>query len=141
MSNVGYLKTLLMGLEEMRPEVIVFIGSFVSQENTESESVENFKMYFEQIGTIVRENELVCIRDLSQWVLMPSLEDPGIIKVMPSFKLSDCLFSGMKGNGPGRIKKVIQGTNPMRMSFKGKEIVFCRYDYLKKLKKNHLPKI
>jgi hypothetical protein len=97
--------------------------------------------YFEQIGTIVRENELLCLRDSTQWIVMPSLEDPGMIKVMPSFKLSDSLLSRMKGNGPGSIKKLMFGTNPMRISFRGKEVVFCRYDYLKKLKKNHLSKI
>jgi hypothetical protein len=61
--------------------------------------------------------------------------------MMPSFKLSESLISGMKGNGPARIKKLILGTNPMRLSFRGKEVVFCRYDYLKKLKKNHIAKV
>ena len=65
MNNVGYMKTLLMGLEDMRPEIIVIIGSFVSQENTESQSLEAFKMYFESIGSIVRDNDLICIRDLT----------------------------------------------------------------------------
>jgi hypothetical protein len=65
MNNVGYMKTLLMGLEDMRPEIIVIMGSFVSQENTESQSLEAFKMYFESIGSIVRDNDLTCIRDLT----------------------------------------------------------------------------
>jgi hypothetical protein len=30
MGNIGYLKTLLVGLEDMRPETIVMIGGFVS---------------------------------------------------------------------------------------------------------------
>jgi hypothetical protein len=122
----------------MRPEVVVLMGSFISQENTESESFEKFKMYFEQVGQLIRENE--CLRDLTQWVLMPSMDDPGIMKIFPNFKLSDYLTNGMKGIGPNRIKKVMLATNPMRISFRGKEIVFCRYNYFKKLKRNHMEK-
>ena len=69
---------------------------------------------------------------------MPSLNDPGICKVMPSFKLSDHFISGLKGNGPNRLKKVMLATNPMRLSFKGKEMVFARYDYFEKLRRNHI---
>ena len=140
MSNAGYMRTLLSGLEDMRPETIVLIGGFISEANSDKNEGSNPAIY-EQIGAIVRENELLCLRDCTQWILMPSLDDPGMIKVMPSFKLPDSLFSRMKGNGPGSIKKLMFGTNPMRISFRGKEVVFSRYDYLKKLKKNHLPKI
>ena len=122
----------------MRPEIVVLIGSFISQENTESESFEKFKMYFEQVGQLIRENE--CLRELTQWILMPSMDDPGIMKIFPNFKLSDFLVHGMKGIGPQRIKKVMLATNPMRISFRGKEIVFCRYNYFKKLKRNHMEK-
>ena len=31
--------------------------------------------------------------------------------------------------------------NPLRVSFLGKEIVLCRYNYLKKVKQNHHPRI
>lgn len=130
-----------MGLEDMRPEVIVMVGDFISQENIETESFDKFKYYFEQIGTIVRENGLVCLRDLTQWIIMPSPNDPGIIKVMPNFKLSEYLITGMKGNGPQRIKKIMLATNPMKISFRGKEIVFSRYNYFKKLKRNNIERL
>lgn len=87
---------------------------------------------------MVKDNELDCLKDLTQWIFMPSLNDPGICKVMPSFKLSDHLISGLKGNGPNRLKKVMLGTNPMRMNLRGKELVFCRFDYFRKLKTNHI---
>jgi hypothetical protein len=59
---------------------------------------------------------------------------------MPSFKLSEHLIEGFKGKGPNRIKKIMLASNPMRMSFRGKEMVFCRYNYFKKIKRNHLEK-
>ena len=71
---------------------------------------------------------------------MPSTSDPGIMSILPTFKLSDFFLQGFKGNGPSRIKKIMLATNPMRMSFRGKQIVFSRYNYFKKIKKQHLEK-
>lgn len=71
---------------------------------------------------------------------MPSTADAGICKIMPGFKMSDYLIEGFKGKGPQRIKKIMLATNPMRISFRGKELVFCRYNYFKKIKRNHLEK-
>jgi len=71
---------------------------------------------------------------------MPSTSDPGVSQIMPSFKLSDYFLQGFKGNGPNRVKNTMLATNPMRISFRGKELVFCRYNYFKKIKKNHLAK-
>ena len=71
---------------------------------------------------------------------MPSTSDPGVCQIMPSFKLSDYFLQGFKGNGPNRVKKVMLATNPMRISFRGKELVFARYNYFKKIKKNHMAK-
>jgi hypothetical protein len=51
--------------------------------------------------------------------------------------LPSALFqAGLKG-----IKKIKLATNPCRISFFGKEIVVCRYNFLRKLKQNHHPKI
>lgn len=72
---------------------------------------------------------------------MPSTNDPGIMSIMPTFKLSDFFLQGFKGNGPSRIKNVMLASNPMRMSYRGKQIVFSRYNYFKKIKKNHLEKL
>lgn len=53
---------------------------------------------------------------------------PGVVK------LSDTFLSGFKGNGPQRIKNITIVPNPVRISFYGKEVVVCRYNYMKKLK-------
>ena len=134
------LRKMFIGLEDFRPEVIVLIGDYISQENNETESFDKIRQYFDAIGSIIREDGLTCLRDLTQWILMPSPNDPGMCKLLPNFHLSEYLIAGMKGNGPQRIKKILLATNPMRMSFRGKEIVFCRYNYFKKIKRNHLAK-
>jgi thiamine pyrophosphokinase len=61
---------------------------------------------------------------------------------MPCLPLSDFLFSGARGTGLNKIlKNVTLASNPFRISYYGKEIVITRYNYFKKLKKNHLAKI
>lgn len=62
------------------------------------------------------------------------------MQVLPSFKLSDFFVDAFRGKTQ-RIKKVIAASNPMRISFRGKEMVFCRYNYFRKIKKNHLEKL
>jgi hypothetical protein len=64
-----------------------------------------------------------------------------MMKVMPCMPLSEYFLSTFKGNGPSRIKNITIGSNPLRISYYGKEIVISRYNYFKKLKRNHLPKI
>lgn len=57
---------------------------------------------------------------------------------MPMPALSDFLFKDFIGKRPDVIKNVQFGTNPSRLSYKGKEILLTRYNYLEQLKKNHL---
>ena len=45
MSNVGYLRTLLSGLEDMRPETIVIIGGFISEANSDKNEGSNPAIY------------------------------------------------------------------------------------------------
>ena len=63
---------------------------------------------------------------------MPSLNDPAMCPLFPTFKLAEFLTSGLKG----KIKNFTLATNPLRISYKGKEMIFSRFDYLKKIKKN-----
>jgi hypothetical protein len=63
---------------------------------------------------------------------------------MPCFPLADYFISGPRsvtGNNQRIIKNITLASNPLRLSFYGKEIVISRYNYFKKLKKNHLAKI
>ena len=119
--QLGGMKGLLDGLNQMRPEVIVLMGDYMSQESTSSQlPFDQMKLYFDQLGNIIRDQNLECLRDLTQWIIMPSVADIGVVKVMPTFKISEYMIQGFKGNGPGRIKNILLATNPMRMSFRGK---------------------
>jgi len=128
----------------MRPEMIVLIGDFLSQRIAEKLPYEAFKTYFDTISQIVKDNDLRCLRDQTQWVFMPSIDDPGQTKLMPCLPLSDFFFTSNRGAGSGAnrvLKNVTLASNPFRISFYGKEVVVCRYNYYKKLKKNHLVKV
>lgn len=103
---------------------------------------EGFKSYFDTISQIVKDSDYKCLRDQTQWIFVPSVDDPGQTKLMPCLPLSDFFFTGSRGTAASRVlKNVTLASNPFRMSYYGKEIVISRYNYFKKLKKNHLDKI
>jgi hypothetical protein len=87
---------------------------------------------------LIRENDMRMLRDHTQWIIMPSVNDPGQTKLMPCLKLSEFFIQTFKGNGPQRVKNITLATNPFRMSVWGKEVVFSKYSYFKKFKRNHL---
>ena len=59
---------------------------------------------------------------------------------MPTIPFSEAMFSGLK-TGPNRLRKVTLANNPCRISFLGKEVVICRYNFTIRLKQNHHQKI
>jgi hypothetical protein len=76
------------------------------------------------------------LRDFTEWIFVPAIEDPGQIKMFPCAPFGEYMVEGLE-----KFKKVTLAPNPLRVSFLGKEIVLCRYNYLKKLKQNHHPRI
>jgi hypothetical protein len=126
----------------MRPEMIVLIGDFMSQKIAEKLPFDQFRVYFDTIAQIVKDNDYKCLRDQTHWIFVPSIEDPGQTKLIPCLPLSDYFLSGARGTSVNKIlKNVTLASNPLRISYYGKEIVITRYNYFKKLKKNHLAKI
>lgn len=93
----------------------------------------------------MREKELVNLRDFSEWIFIPAIDDPGQIRAMPSAPMSEYLLEGFMGkhlsSTAAKIKKVTLGCNPLRISFMGQEIVIARFNFLKKIQQNHLPKV
>mmetsp|Transcript_42329 Transcript_42329/g.31005 ORF Transcript_42329/g.31005 Transcript_42329/m.31005 type:complete len:88 (-) Transcript_42329:334-597(-) len=81
------------------------------------------------------------LQDVTQWIIVPSVNDPGQTKMMPCLKMPEFFLSGMKGTGPQSIKNITLATNPFRISYYGKELVFSKYNYYRKFKKNHLHKV
>jgi hypothetical protein len=69
-------------------------------------------------------------------VFVPAIEDPGQIKMFPCSPFGEYMFEGLE-----KFKKVRLAPNPLRLNFLGKEIVLCRYNYLKKIKQNHHARI
>ena len=143
--QIEALTILLQGLETMRPKLIICVGKFFSEQINESESYDKLKGYFEKFGSIVRDKELVNLRDFSEWIFVPAIDDPGQIRAMPAAPMSEYLLEGFTGKNQSginsKIKKVSVGTNPLRISFMGQEIAICRYNYLKKIQQNGISKV
>lgn len=57
------IKSLFQGLESMKPEMLVLVGKFISNENNESATHEQLRDHFEQLGSVVRDLDLEFLRD------------------------------------------------------------------------------
>lgn len=134
------MRRLLEGLEAMCPEMIVVCGRLFTERASETESTEQFKSYVEALASMIRDLGCVNLRDHTHWVFVPSIDDAGQIKAMPTVPFSESFFAPLK-SGPQRLKKLTLANNPCRISFLGKEIVVCRYNFTTRLKQNHHAKI
>ena len=92
----------------------------------------------ELIANIVVEKKLENLRESTEWIFVPALEDPGQIKMFPAMPYAEYLIAPFLS---AKFKKVRAVPNPSRISFLGKEIVICRFNYLKKMKQNQIDKI
>jgi len=77
------LRKLLEGLEQIKPDIVVLMGDFVSLKIAEKAGFDQLKFYFESIGQIIREQNFICLREATHWIFVPSVDDPGQPKLMP----------------------------------------------------------
>ena len=77
------LEQLFETLEGMLPSIIVIAGRFISEQNRYRVSNDQARDYFEQLGNIVRERSFEYLRDHTEWVFVPALDDPGQINLIP----------------------------------------------------------
>ncbi len=120
------LKELLTGLEQLQPAVVVLMGGFFVQPHR---TCSELKGCFSQFGQLVSEFEGLAGKAL--WVLMPSLDDPGVANLFPRKPIPECLLETLHK----RVPNLINATNPCRISFFGKEMVFCRHNMLQSCKR------
>ena len=93
---MGKLRDLLQGLNVWGPEIIVFIGEFLSPEGR-SQGFMRFKECFDNLISLMKELNCDAIMKESSWYFIPSLNDSAICKLMPTFKLPDYLLGALKG--------------------------------------------
>lgn len=66
------LEQMFRGLDDMCPEIIVLMGNFLTRENSENQSTDKIKHHFEALGQMIRNHDMLCLRDQTQWVIMGS---------------------------------------------------------------------
>ena len=77
------LEQLLENLEGMLPSIIVLAGSFISEQKRCSTSCEEMRGHFEQLGNIIRDKGYDYLRDHTEWIFVPSMDDVGQLNMMP----------------------------------------------------------
>jgi len=120
------LKEFFSGIEQLQPSVIVLMGTLFSQpQRTFSE----LKQYITQFSLCVQEFEFICSKTM--WIIMPAPEDPGVTHLFPRKPIPECLLEPLKK----KVKTIINTTNPTRISFYGKELIFSRCNLLQNFKR------
>lgn len=103
-----------------------------------AKSVENpyeMKGLFRLLGEIIAGTEN--IKNSTQVVLVPSLDDPTAPSILPRAPIPNALASELLKCAP----KTILATNPCRLQYCTQQIVVCRADLLTKMCRNtiHFP--
>ena len=57
--------------------MIVCIGRIFSESVAETESTNQFVRYMELLANIVTEKKLESLRENTEWIFVPALDDPG----------------------------------------------------------------
>lgn len=76
----------------MKPRVICIVGRLFSERASENDSAALLVQYVEAVAHIVKEKQLESLRTDCEWVFVPSLEDPGQIKLLPCMPYGDYLI-------------------------------------------------
>jgi DNA polymerase epsilon subunit 2 len=129
--NIESLERVLKTINDdcLNVDTVVLIGDFISKQNSKEMSIENQKMCFDSMIGLIKSNERLC-REV-RFIIVPGPNDPGTDDLLPQFELPEFFFESAGSS----VKHMMFAQNPLRLSYYGKQVVICRYNYFKKMKK------
>lgn len=126
------LKILLIGYNESPPVAIVLMGPFLRN----STNPYALKDKLQALGAIIS-NECVMLKNETDIILVPAIDDPVAPVIMPRPPLPYSLCA----NFCELVPRTVLATNPCRLQYCTQQIVVCRADLVTKLCRNtiHFP--
>jgi len=123
---------MMRGYESVVPlPIFVFMGNFSSRSALSAHGgMKNISGYFDELANLIAKFQN--IKKSGRFVFIPGPNDPGMGSIMPRPPIPTCFVRSI-------IEKVPHSafvSNPCRLRFFSKEIVFCRQDIVNKLRKN-----
>ncbi|KAL7549632.1 hypothetical protein ACHAWF_012897 [Thalassiosira exigua] len=125
------IERMLAGYADFAPlPVFVFMGNFSSRPLVDGAKA--MTGCFEDLANVV--SKFPNVADEGRFVFVPGPNDPGISGVLPRGPIPKCFTSALRS----RVKHVVFASNPCRMRFFSKEIVFFRDDLVGKMRRHCL---
>mmetsp|Transcript_20466 Transcript_20466/g.36796 ORF Transcript_20466/g.36796 Transcript_20466/m.36796 type:complete len:377 (+) Transcript_20466:66-1196(+) len=128
-SVLDKIERMLAGYSEFSPlPIFVFMGNFTSK----PEGAKATSSYFDDLTDVICKFPNVAKE--GRFVFVPGPNDPGIAGVLPRGPIPNFVTSSLRS----RVKHAILASNPCRMRFFTKEIVFFRDDLVGKMRRHCL---
>eukprot|EP00562_Extubocellulus_spinifer_P002809 CAMPEP_0178486180 /NCGR_PEP_ID=MMETSP0696-20121128/8674_1 /TAXON_ID=265572 /ORGANISM="Extubocellulus spinifer, Strain CCMP396" /LENGTH=574 /DNA_ID=CAMNT_0020113835 /DNA_START=22 /DNA_END=1746 /DNA_ORIENTATION=+ len=128
------LDTLLEGFQDMTPlPVFIFMGNFTSMPlSAARDGTKIMTGYFEELANIICKHRHVA--DEGRFVFVPGPNDPGMAAIMPRPPIPNYFTGALRT----KVPHAVFTSNPCRIRYFSKELVFCRQDIVSKLRRNCL---
>jgi len=128
------IERMLEGYSDFNPlPIFVFMGNFTSKPlSSASEGTKAMISYFEDLANVIC--KFPNVANEGRFVFIPGPNDPGITGVLPRGPIPNYFTSALRS----KVKNVMLASNPCRMRFFTKEIVFFRDNLVSKMRRNCL---
>jgi len=134
-SVIEKIERMLEGYSDFSPlPIFVFMGNFTSKplSGGASEGTKAMMSYFEDLTNIIC--KFPNVANEGRFVFIPGPNDPGITGVLPRGPIPNYFTSSLRS----KVRHAIFASNPCRMRFFTKEIVFFRDDLVGKMRRHCL---
>eukprot|EP00804_Cyclotella_cryptica_P008062 CCRYP_004566-RA/>CCRYP_004566-RA protein AED:0.08 eAED:0.08 QI:100/1/1/1/1/1/4/110/543 len=133
-SVLDKLEVMLEGYSEFTPlPVFIFMGNFMSKPlSASSDGGKAVMSYFEDLAGIIC--KFPKLAKEGRFVFVPGPSDPGITGVLPRGPIPNYFTGALRS----KVKHAFFASNPCRMRFFTKELVFFRDDLVSKMRRHTL---
>lgn len=130
------LEKLFDGFRDMSPlPVFVFMGNFTSKPlSAAADGIKMMMGYYEELANVICKFSNMASE--GRFIFVPGPNDPGLSDVMPRSPIPQYFTGSIRS----KVPHAIFTSNPCRIRYFSKEIVFCREDLVSKLRRNCLVK-
>eukprot|EP00956_Cyclotella_meneghiniana_P040265 scaffold191200_cov73-Cyclotella_meneghiniana.AAC.1 len=131
-SVLDKLEIMFEGYSDFTPlPVFVFMGDFISKPLS-SNGANDIISYFEDLSSLIC--KFPKIVDEGRFVFVPGPNDPGMTGVLPRGPIPNYFTGSLRS----KVKHAFFASNPCRMRFFTKELVFFRDDLVSKMRRHAL---
>ncbi|OQR91471.1 DNA polymerase epsilon subunit, partial [Thraustotheca clavata] len=127
------LEILFEGYAPFCPTLFVFMGNFTSVPvgyGQDTISIGDYKELFDSLASLIL--TYPSLIEYSQFVFIPGPEDPGSAQILPRHPLPDmCTHDFLR-----KIPSATMASNPCRIRYYTKDLVFLRDDLQRKMRRN-----